>query len=76
MGYWKRHSNKDLQTVLEEFHAHGWIVIDPPRYYTLRCPCGLHQRQIHLTPSDPDYGKRALNWGKRQACWNQGEEDK
>jgi hypothetical protein len=71
MGYWRRHPNKDLEAVLEHFHQAGWRVIDQSRYYKVRCPCGLHQRSIHLTPSDPNYGKNALAWLQRQPCYRE-----
>ncbi|WP_409494952.1 hypothetical protein [Amycolatopsis sp. cmx-11-12] len=43
--------------------------MDPPTYYTVRCPCGQHQRWIHLTPSGSNYGKNALSWLLRQPCY-------
>ena len=70
MGHWQRHPQKDLEAVLAEFHAHGWEIIDPPKYYTLRCPCGQHYRWLHLTPSNPNYGKQALQWAKRCPKWD------
>jgi len=68
MGYWRRHPNKALEAVLQAFHEAGWRVINPPAYYQVRCPCGLHYRWIHLTPSDPNYGRHAMSWLKRQTC--------
>lgn len=58
LGYWRKHPRKDLEEVLEEFDRHGWTILNPPKYYTLRCPCGQHQRQLHLTPSNPYYGNQ------------------
>lgn len=74
LGYWRKHKYKDLERILEVFHRHGWRIDDPPTYYTLRCPCGNHQRWFHCTPSDPNYGKNALKWGMRQPCWRAREE--
>lgn len=68
MGYWKRHPSKDLEALLDEFHAAGWRIQDPPTYYKVLCPCGEHQRWIHLTPSNPNYGKDASRWLRRQQC--------
>lgn len=70
--YWKKHPRKDLESLLGEFHDAGWRIIDPPRYYTVRCPCGRHQRSIHLTPSDPKYAQNALRWLYRQQCYPEG----
>ncbi|RFU18840.1 hypothetical protein D0Z06_24580 [Geodermatophilus marinus] len=72
MGYWKRHKRKDLEEVLEVFHQAGWLIEDPPTYYTLKCPCGKHMRWLHLTPSGANYGRNALAWGRRQPCWREG----
>ena len=72
MGYWKKHPRKELDAVLDAFHDAGWAVLDPPRYYKVRCPCGKHQRSIHLTPSDPNYMRNALKWLARQQCSNGG----
>ncbi|GAA4855589.1 hypothetical protein [Saccharopolyspora cebuensis] len=68
MGYWKKHPRKDMEKVLEIFHQNGWRVEDPPKYYRVKCPCGDHQRSIHLTPSNPKYGEQALGWLYRQVC--------
>lgn len=69
MGYWKKHPRKDLQAVLGEFHEAGWTIRDPPKYYRVRCPCGMHQRWIALTPSGNDYARNALRWLYRQPCY-------
>ncbi len=75
MGYWKKHPNKDLEKVLRVFDRHGYTIKDPPTYYTLRCPCGQHQRQLHLTPSSPYHGNHALKWAMRLSCWTSQEDD-
>ncbi len=72
-AYWKRHQKPELQKVLEAFDEAGWEIIDPPKYYTVRCPCGSHMRWIHLTPSNPNYGKQALTWMRRQNCNRGGQ---
>jgi hypothetical protein len=68
MGYWRKHPRKDLEEVLVIFYEAGWLIEDSGRYHRVKCPCGEHQRSIHLTPSNPDYGRQALNWLRRQAC--------
>lgn len=69
MGYWQRHQDKDLEKVVGLLHRHGYKILDPPKYYTVRCRCGLHQRQVHLTPSNPNYGKEVIRWARRHRCW-------
>ena len=67
--YWKKHPRKDMEALLGEFHEADWRIYDPPTYYQVLCPCGLHKRWIHLTPSDPNYAKNALRWLYRQPCY-------
>ncbi|MPY82417.1 MAG: hypothetical protein GEV00_03670 [Actinophytocola sp.] len=70
MGCWRRHQKKDLEAVLEHFHRAGWRIEAGKRYYKVKCPCGRHRRYIHLTPSDPHYGRNALSWLRRQQCYD------
>lgn len=70
MGYWVK-ARKDIQAVLETFHQANWRIDDPPKYYRVRCPCGMHQRWIHRTPSDPSYCKNAIRWLERQPCYEE-----
>ncbi|RBP66452.1 hypothetical protein DFO66_103402 [Brevibacterium sanguinis] len=74
MGYWKRHQKPDLEDVLQQFHDAGWSIEDPPKYYTVKCPCGYHMRQIHLTPSNRHYANQALKWMNRQECMQPQEQ--
>lgn len=74
MRRWKKHPKKEHEAVLKEFDAHGWRIGDPPTYYTLRCPCGEHQRQYHLTPSGRYFGNKMLQWARNLPCWAKKEE--
>ncbi|GAA1616761.1 hypothetical protein GCM10009700_01290 [Brevibacterium sanguinis] len=74
MGYWKRHQKPELESVLQQFHEAGWTIEDPPKYYTVKCPCGDHMRQIHLTPSNRNYSNQALRWLNRQECMHPQEQ--
>lgn len=69
MGYWKKHPIKELNALLGEFHEAGWSIIDPPKYYKVKCPCGAHMRSIHLTPSNPNYARDCIKWLYRQDCY-------
>lgn len=74
MNSWKKHPRKDLEAVLVEFAAHGWPIVNPPKYYQVLCPCGVHYRWIHLTPSNPNYGKEVLRWAQRTCPdWKGGD---
>jgi hypothetical protein len=75
VGYWKKHPKKELEVVLQEYDKHGWTIENPPKYYTVKCPCGAHMRWIHLTPSGRGYGKNALAWAQRQPCWDQADRE-
>ncbi len=65
MGYWKKHQKKDLEKVLQALHERGWRIIDPPKYYTARCPCGQCQLQVHLTPSSRHHGNTVLRLARQ-----------
>ncbi len=66
-----KYGTKEIRELLDEFEQAGWKVILPPpgTYAKVRCPCGLHQRNVHRTPSDPNYVKNARKWAQRQPCW-------
>lgn len=68
MSYWRRHPKKDGQALLVWLHRVGWRIQDPPTYYTILCPCGDHLRQVHLTPSNPNYFRECRRWVMRQPC--------
>jgi hypothetical protein len=69
LGYWRRHPKKELEAVLREFDKLGWRVEDPPKYYTVKCPCPKkHLRHVHLTPSNPNYANEVIAWLKRCDC--------
>lgn len=61
--------HSDIQALLNEFRDAGWTVSRKQKYYRVQCPCGQHQRWIHLTPSDSRYVKNALSWLRRQTCY-------
>jgi hypothetical protein len=66
----RRHLDKDIEGVLLEAEAHGWVVVPSANYWKLRCKCpAKHQRWVHLTPSNTNYGKNLASWLKRQSCW-------
>lgn len=67
--YWRKHPRKDLEALLGEFHEAGWTIENPPTYYRVRCPCGKHQRWVHLTPSSPHYAKHVIQWLYNQTCY-------
>ena len=71
MGYWQKYPKEEGQHVLETFHAHGWKITGPSTHYSARCPCGDHQTQVHLTPSNPRYWRNKLAWAERQPCWRE-----
>lgn len=71
MGYWKKHQKKDLEAVLNILHEHGWTILDPPKYYTVRCACGQCQMQVHLTPSGRHHGNNVLRLAKKCPLWKE-----
>jgi hypothetical protein len=65
-----KHQVKELEAVLREVEQRGWRV-DKPNYFRLLCPCGKHQRRVHLTPSNPNYELNLRKWLERQPCWKE-----
>ena len=62
----KRHQDKDIEKVLVEAEAHGWVVIPTKKYWKLRCPFERqHARWVHLTPSR-NYTRSLASWLKAQ----------
>lgn len=74
MGYWKRHPKKEGEEALQKIAALGWRIENPPRYYTIKCPCGDHQKRVHLTPSNPRHYDEAVRYAKRTCRPGQEEE--
>lgn len=64
-----RHPNKNLEALLKEAERRVWGVLKGGRYFKIRCPCGEHQRTVHITPSDPNYERNLRGWLKRTGCW-------
>lgn len=74
--YWAKHPKKELEALLGEFHEAGWRIKDPPKYYTVYCPCPLrHKTYVHLTPSTRDYAKHKIQWLYHHTCYGSNEED-
>lgn len=65
-----RHPNKNLEAVLRRAEAKNWTVTKTRRgYFKMRCSCGVHQKMMHLTPSDPNYERNLVQWLRRTGCW-------
>lgn len=76
-----RHQVKELEAVLRQAERRGWRIDKGKKYFGMRCPCGKHQRRVHLTPSNPNYELNLRNpnyelnlrkWLQRQPCWKDG----
>jgi hypothetical protein len=67
-----RHPDKELEAIIREAEDGGWLADRPSAYFRLLCPCGQHQRRVHITPSNPRYGLNLRMWLKRQPCWRGG----
>jgi hypothetical protein len=69
-----KHKVKELEAVLRDAEHRGWRVDKGKKYYGMRCPCGKHQRRVHLTPSNPNYELNLRKWLQRQPCWQEGND--
>jgi len=64
-----RHQDKDIEAFLRDLEKHGWSVSKGKKYYKARCPCGEHQKGVHLTPSGRKYLKNSKKYLARNTCW-------
>lgn len=46
-----RHTIKEIEKLLRSLESQGWRVEKGRKYFKAYCPCGLHKRTVHLTPS-------------------------
>ena len=67
-----RHPDKDLEDVLRSLELQDWRVDKGRKYYKTYCPCGLHKKTVHLTPSGPRYMRNLVGWLARETCWEEG----
>ncbi len=65
-----RHPDKDIEGLMREAEARGWTFTWRGRYPKGRCPCGLHQKTIHLTPGRA-YVTNLAMWFRRLDCWKE-----
>lgn len=68
-----KHQNKDLEAIIVNAEERGWTASKGKGYFHLRCPCGLHQKWVALTPSGARYGTNLKAWLHRQPCWQAGQ---
>lgn len=64
-----RHTDKDIEAFLRKLEAQDWVVEKGKKYYKARCPCGDHQKTIHVSPSNPNYLKNTSKLVARETCW-------
>ncbi len=65
-----RHPDKDIERLLREAEAKGWVFWQGGRYPRGRCPCGRHQRTVHLTPGRA-YLRNLSAWFRRLDSWEE-----
>jgi hypothetical protein len=64
-----KHPDKDIRAFLATVEAAGWVVVKASKYFKCKCPCGLHMKWVHLTPSGAQYLLNTRKWFERQPCW-------
>lgn len=67
-----RHQTKEIEALLRSLEAQGWRVTKGKGYFKAYCPCGLHLRTVHLTPSSAGYLAGLVRRLKRDTCWEEG----
>ncbi|WP_211261535.1 hypothetical protein [Pseudonocardia acaciae] len=68
-----KHPDKDIERLLCALESAGWDVEKGRKYFKALCPCGTHQKWVHLTPSSSSYLKNLTGWLRRNTCWKEGE---
>jgi hypothetical protein len=52
----------DYKAAIKWLKARGWRVDEDRSGYPMAyCPCGRHQKTVHLTPSNPHYYQQLRN---------------
>jgi hypothetical protein len=65
-----KHQAKEIEALMREAEARGWVFTKGQRYFKGKCSCaGKHMKTIKLTPSDPNYLLNTRKWLERQSCW-------
>lgn len=64
-----RHPRKDLEEICRLMEEAGWRITRKKGYFNGYCPCGQHKHTVHLSPSNPYYGRNLTQWLRRQPCW-------
>jgi hypothetical protein len=65
-----RHPDKDIERLMQQAEARGWVFTWGRGYPKGWCPCGLHQKTIHLTPNRA-YLRNLAAWFHRLDCWEE-----
>lgn len=67
-----KHPIKELERILREAEAKGWLVEKRPnRYFKMKCPCeGRHIKTVKLSPSNPYYERQLRGQLSRATCWD------
>ncbi len=66
-----RHTVKEIEALLRSLESQGWRVKKDRKYYKAYCPCGLHKKTVHLTPSTTGYLRNLVGWLRRETCWKE-----
>ncbi len=69
MGDRPRHQRSDIEQILRDAEASGWVFTRRNEYFRGKCSCeGKHMRTVHATPSSPRYAINLRKWFER-TCW-------
>lgn len=66
-----RHTKKELEELLQEAERKRWEGRRGKKYFRMFCPCGAHQKTVHLSPSDPHYKQNLVGRLMRTGCWEE-----
>jgi hypothetical protein len=67
-----RHPKPELEALIKEAERFGWRVTRERKYYKALCPCSMKcMETIHISPSDPNYGRNKRNKMSRCEAWEE-----
>jgi len=66
-----KHPKPELEAILKQAEIQGWRVDRGKKYYKMFCPCKVHFKTVHLSPSDPNYPLNLRKWLTRTGCWKE-----
>ena len=64
------HRRREGEAILRSLERQGWSLTGGGRsHFQAKCPCGLHRKTVHTTPSNPNYYRKLRTRLNHYTCW-------